>query len=82
VPLKPDKRVVYLSHAAELSRSIADGPVLQFQQMREFGLIQFANAFLDVLRQNEIQKRLKLLIVAGEYLVASGGNALFPRNWL
>jgi hypothetical protein len=70
MPLKSNKCVAYLSHAAELSRRIAHGPVLQLQQMRQFGPIQFADAFLDVLEEDEIQKCLKLLIVAGEYLKA------------
>jgi hypothetical protein len=69
VPLEAYKRVTYLCHATKLSRSIADGPVFQLQQMRKFGLIEIADAFFDVLRYNKIQKRLKLLVVTRKYLL-------------
>ena len=80
MPLKPDKGVAYLRHAAELGRRVADGPVFQFQQVRQFGLIQLTDAFFDILAEDKIQKRLKLAIVVGKYLVPVGGNPLLPRD--
>jgi hypothetical protein len=57
MPLKPDKGVAYQCHAAKLGRRIADGPVFQLQQVRQFGLIQLADAFLDILGEDKIEKR-------------------------
>jgi hypothetical protein len=78
--LKPDKGIPYLGHAAELSRRITDGSVFQLQQVRQFGLIQLADTFFDILRENKIQKRLKLVIVIGKYLLSVGVNPLLPRD--
>lgn len=47
--------------------------------MRQFGLIQLADAFFDVLAEDKIQKRLKLAIVVGKYLVPVGINPLLAR---
>ena len=80
MPLKPGKGVAYLCHAAKLIGGIADSPVFQLQQMRQFFLIQFAVAFLDVLGENKIQERLKLVIVMREYLRPPGIDALLPRD--
>jgi hypothetical protein len=78
VLLKPDKGVAYLDHATKLSRRITDGSVFQLQQVRQFGLIQLADAFFDILRENKIQKRLKLGIVVGKYLLPVGINPAPP----
>jgi len=48
MPLKPDKGVEYLRHAAKLCRSITDSPVFQLQQVRQFGLIQLADGHCHI----------------------------------
>jgi hypothetical protein len=80
MPLKPDKGVADLGDAAKLSRRVTDGSVFQLQQVRQFGLIQLADAFFDILAEDKIQKRLELVIVVGKYLLPVGGNPLLPRD--
>src|SRR5580704_16027443 len=80
MPLKPDKRVADLRHATKLGRRVADGPVFQFQQVRQFDLIQLADAFLDVLEKDKIQERLKLRIVAGKYPLPARIHPLLSRD--
>jgi hypothetical protein len=53
MPLKPNKGVANLRHATKLRRRITDGSVFQLQQVRQLGLIQFADAFFDVLREDQ-----------------------------
>jgi hypothetical protein len=43
----------YVRRADELDRGIADGSVFQLQKMRQLGLGEFPDAFLDVLREDE-----------------------------
>jgi hypothetical protein len=66
--LKPDKCVSYMGHATELGRRVTNGPVFQLQQMGQFGLIQLADAFFDILEEDKIQERLEPLVVVGKYL--------------
>ena len=61
--LKPNKGFAYFRDTAELRCRVADGPVSQFEKMRQLGLVELANALADVLREDEIQKGLKLRVV-------------------
>ena len=56
--MKSDKCIPDLGNSTELFRRIADGAVLQLQKLREFFLVQFSNAFLDILIEYKFQKRL------------------------
>ena len=49
--------------------------------MGELPLFQFSNTFLHILRKNEIQKRLQLVIIVREDMEPSCLNAHLPRDW-
>jgi hypothetical protein len=80
MPLKANKSVAYLGHATKLGRRITDGPVFQLKQVWQFGLIQLTDAFFDVLGEDKIQKRLKLAIIVGKYLLPLGARQLLVSS--
>ena len=59
--LKPNESVAYPGHTAKFRRGVADGPVSQLQKMRQLPPIKLANTLPDILRQDEVEKSLKLL---------------------
>ena len=61
--LKANKGFTYFRDTPELRCRVADGAVSQLQKMRQLRLVEFANALADVLRQDEIEKGLKLQII-------------------
>ena len=58
--LKAREEAADFSGRAEVGNGVGDGVVLQLDQGRELGLVQFAYTYLDVLRQNEVQESLLL----------------------
>jgi hypothetical protein len=56
VRLKANKGFAYFRDTAEVQCCVADGPVSQFEKMRQLRLVEFANALADVLRQDESRK--------------------------
>jgi hypothetical protein len=61
VLLKPDEHGSDFFGRSEIGHRIDDGVVLQFQQWREFVLIQFRHAFFHVLGEHEFQERFLLV---------------------
>ena len=56
MPLEADKNIADILCRPELGYRIADGVVLELDQMRQFLGIQFAVAALDVVLEHEAQK--------------------------
>jgi hypothetical protein len=80
VPLKTNKRIAYLGYAAKLSSRVADGPIFQFQQVGQLGLIQFTDTLFDILEENKIQECLEPVIVAGKNLLPVPVHPLLARD--
>jgi len=65
--LKSDERIPDNRHIAQLINRIRYRVVFQDEQTSQFFLIEFFDALLNVLRQNEIKKLLQLFIVPLKY---------------
>src|SRR6185312_4723046 len=78
--LKADKSFTYFRNTAELQRRVADGPVSQFEKMRQLRLVKLANALPDILRQNETEKGLKLRIILRGDEGPAGVRVLLPGD--
>src|SRR4029077_3922856 len=81
VRLKPNKGFAYFRGTAEFRCCVADGPVSQFEKMQQLRLVELANAIADVLRQDEIEKGLKLRVVVRGDEGPAGVGALPPCDW-
>ena len=66
MPLEADEGVADLVGVAELRRAFADGAVFQFQQRAQFCPVEFADAFLHILRQHEIDEGAKFFVMVGQ----------------
>ena len=80
MPLEADEGGADLVGVAELRRALADGAVFQFQQRAQLGAIEFADAFLHILRQHEIDEGAKLAVMVGEDAVPPPGDPFPPRD--
>ena len=78
MPLKSYEGASYAGDTAKLGGRIADGPILQLQEVRQLGLVEFSDALFDVLGKNEFQKGLKLQIVLSGYERPTGVGAFLP----
>jgi hypothetical protein len=52
--LETDEGVSDVSHTPKLGRRLADCPISQLEKVGQLGLVKLADAFLDVLRKDEI----------------------------
>jgi len=66
VPLKIHKQFSDAGNATEFGRRIAHAVIFKFKQAVQLVLIQLADAFLDELREHEVDERLLLVIVPRE----------------
>ena len=60
--LKANEGLTDFPDPAKFRGCVADGPVSQFKKWRQLRLVEFANSFPDVLRQDEIEKGLELRV--------------------
>ncbi len=80
MPLKPHERTPYIRHATKLGGGIADGPVFQFEEVRQLGPVEFSDALLDVLREDEFQEGLCLPIILRGYQRPAGVGAFLAGD--
>ena len=73
-PDEADEGGADLVGVAELRRALADGAVFQFQQRAQLGAIEFADVFLHILRQHEIDEGAKFFVMVGEDAVPPPGD--------
>ena len=56
MPLEAEEQISDFIDPTQDIRSIRDGVVLQLNQVRQSGLVQFLHACVNVLEQDELQK--------------------------
>ena len=62
--LKADKAIAHVGQRAERSRCVVNCVILQLEQATELVLTEFFHALLDILRQDEVEERRQLAVVA------------------
>src|SRR3954447_25739275 len=77
--LKADEGVADGGHAAEPVGGIVDRMVLELEQRPELVLVELLDSLAHILREHEIEKRLKLRVVAREDRRLPRLNALRSR---
>jgi hypothetical protein len=56
VPLESHEGITDARHPTQFACRVLDTPVLEFEKVRQLGLIQFAHAFPHILREHEIEE--------------------------